>query len=88
MLGALLLLALLGLPGGLVAAQSPAPDGSGGAGASPSATDGVIGSGDPRSEGEGPGLVGSPEVIALGVVGLGLLAAGATALYVRLTRDD
>ena len=28
----------------------------------------VIGSGDSRSDGEGPGLVGSPLVIAMGVV--------------------
>lgn len=28
----------------------------------------IVGVGDPRSEGEGPGLVGSPIVIALGVI--------------------
>ncbi len=85
-----LLLAAPGLaPGvGPVAAQSPGPAASPAPEASPSATDAVIGSGDPRSEGEGPGLVGSPALIALGVIGLGLLAAGGTMLYVRLTRDE
>jgi hypothetical protein len=41
---------------------------------------------DPRAEGEGPGLVGDP-LLALGfVLVLGLLAAAAAALFVRLTR--
>jgi hypothetical protein len=41
--------------------------------------------GDPRSSGQGPGLVGDP-LLAIGiVVGIGLLALGATLLYVRLT---
>jgi hypothetical protein len=54
---------------------------------SPSPSAGVIGSGDPRSEGEGAGLVGDPLLVALGVVALGALASGGTLLYVRLTRD-
>lgn len=41
---------------------------------------------DPRAEGEGPGVVGSPLLVALAVIGAGLLAAAATALYVRLSR--
>jgi hypothetical protein len=41
--------------------------------------------GDTRSSGEGPGLVGSPALAIGGVVVLGLLAVGATLLYVRLT---
>jgi hypothetical protein len=41
--------------------------------------------GDPRSSGQGPGLVGDP-LFAIGiVVGIGLLALGATLLYVRMT---
>jgi hypothetical protein len=45
----------------------------------------TIAGGDPRSAGEGPGLVGTP-VVAIGIVfGLGLLAAGVTLAYVRLT---
>jgi hypothetical protein len=44
--------------------------------------------GDPRSEGEGPGLVGSPLLILLGVVVLGMVTAGATILIVRLTQRD
>jgi len=41
---------------------------------------------DPRGGGSGPGLVGAPFLVALAVVGLGVAAAGATALYVRLAR--
>ena len=41
--------------------------------------------GDPRSSGQGPGLVGDP-LLAIGlVVGIGLLTLGATLLYVRAT---
>ena len=41
--------------------------------------------GDPRSSGQGPGLVGDP-LLAIGiVVAIGLLALGATLLYVRMT---
>lgn len=55
------------------------------AAASPDATAGPGGGGDPRSVGEGPGLVGDP-LFALGlVVAIGLVAAGLTALYVRAT---
>jgi hypothetical protein len=52
-----------------VAAASPEPSAPGG---------------DTRSPGEGPGLVGAPFLAILAVVGLGLLAAGATLLYLRL----
>jgi hypothetical protein len=44
----------------------------------------VIDTGDPRSNGQGPGLVGSPFAIAIGVVLLGLIAAAGTLLYVRV----
>jgi hypothetical protein len=47
----------------------------------------VVGSGDTRSEGEGAGLVGAPVLIALGVVGVGLVMAGGTLVYLRLSRD-
>lgn len=47
----------------------------------------VVGSGDTRSEGEGAGLVGAPVLIALGVVGVGLLMAAGTLVYLRLSRD-
>lgn len=40
---------------------------------------------DPRAEGEGPGVVGSPLLVALAVVALGLAAAGIAAVYVRLS---
>jgi hypothetical protein len=52
--------------------------------ASPSPTTAV--GGDPRSSGQGPGLVGEP-LMAIGlVIGLGLLAAVVTLAYVRLSR--
>jgi hypothetical protein len=40
---------------------------------------------DPRSAGEGPGIVGAPALAILSVVGIGLLAVIATLIYVRLT---
>jgi hypothetical protein len=43
------------------------------------------GEGDPRSAGEGPGLVGTPLLAIGAVVGLGLLAVLATLAYVQLT---
>lgn len=48
----------------------------------------IIDPGDPRSEGEGAGLVGEPFLIALGIVALGALASGVTLVYLRLTRDE
>lgn len=51
--------------------------------AEPASTPGT--GGDPRSPGEGPGLVGDPG-FAIGVVVLvGLLSVGLTLAYVRLT---
>jgi hypothetical protein len=47
----------------------------------------VVGSGDTRSEGEGAGLVGAPVLIALGVIGVGLVMAAGTLVYLRLSRD-
>lgn len=44
----------------------------------------VVGSGDSRSDGEGPGLVGSPVAIAVGVIVLGVLTALGTVVVVRL----
>jgi hypothetical protein len=67
------LLALALLPL-VVAAASPEPP--------------VISPGDPRSEGEGPGLVGDPLLVLMGVVLLGALASGITLLVLRLTRED
>jgi hypothetical protein len=51
--------------------------------ASPEATAGT--GGDPRSSGQGPGLVGDPLTAILLVLAIGLGAAVATAVYVRLT---
>ena len=63
---------LIGLPP--VQAQSPSPP--------------IVGSGDPRSEGEGAGLVGAPFLVAFGVIALGVAASGITVLLVRLRRED
>jgi hypothetical protein len=51
--------------------------------ASPSPT--VAPGGDPRSSGQGPGLVGDPLFALVAVLGIGLLAALATFAYVRFT---
>lgn len=42
--------------------------------------------GDPRSDGQGPGLIGTPGLAIIGVVAIGLIAVLITAVYVRLTR--
>jgi len=65
-------LALAAIAAPAVLGQSPAPYQPGG---------------DTRSSGQGPGLVGSPVLVAAGVVVIGVGAAAATVLYVRLTRD-
>ena len=62
--------AVLGAMTGAALAASPAPSAAGG---------------DPRSSGQGPGLVGEPLVAIALVVALGLVAAVATIGYVRLT---
>jgi hypothetical protein len=41
--------------------------------------------GDPRSSGQGPGLVGDPLFALLAVVAIGVGSVAATLLYVRLT---
>jgi hypothetical protein len=41
--------------------------------------------GDPRSNGQGPGLVGTPGLALLGVLAIAVLAVVATTAYVRLT---
>jgi hypothetical protein len=64
--------------GAWVGAASPEPE----------PTTGIIGSGDPRSNGQGPGLVGSPFEILGGVILLGLVTAGGTLLFLRVTRED
>ena len=45
-------------------------------------TEPIIG-GDPRSDGQGPGIVGSPLGVLAGVIGLGLITAGVTIVVVR-----
>lgn len=51
--------------------------------ASPSPSGGI--GGDPRSSGEGPGLVGDPAFALLAVIAIGLGALVLTLVYVRLT---
>ena len=68
---ALVLHALLWLTlSGPVVAQTPDPTSAGG---------------DPRSSGEGPGLVGDPGFAILGVALVAAIAVGGTLAYVRLT---
>jgi len=43
--------------------------------------------GDPRSSGQGPGLVGDPGIAILLVIAIGLGSVIATLVYVRLTAD-
>ena len=50
-----------------------------------SATPSEATGGDPRSNGQGPGLVGTPGLAIIGVVVIGLAAVVATTIYVRLT---
>ncbi len=50
--------------------------------ASPSPAPGAA---DPRSSGQGPGLVGDPLFALVAVVAIGLLSVGATLAWVRLT---
>jgi len=45
----------------------------------------AAGGGDPRSNGQGPGLVGTPGLAILGVAAIGIVAIVATTIYVRLT---
>jgi hypothetical protein len=56
---------------GTVVAASPSPSGT-------------IG-GDPRSSGQGPGLVGDPATAILLVLGIGLVTVVVTLLYVKAT---
>jgi hypothetical protein len=51
--------------------------------ASPSPAGGT--GGDPRSSGQGPGLVGDPAFALLAVVAIGIGSVVATLVYVRLT---
>jgi hypothetical protein len=43
--------------------------------------------GDPRSSGQGPGLVGDPAYALLVVFAIGLVSVVATLVYVRLTAN-
>jgi hypothetical protein len=47
----------------------------------------IVAPGDTRSEGEGAGFVGSPLLVALGVVLLGAGTAALTIIYLRLRSD-
>jgi hypothetical protein len=70
----------------LISPVAPAIGGPGPvAAASPDASPAPAGGGDPRSVGEGPGLVGNPLLAVALVAGIGIVAAGLTALYVRAT---
>ena len=51
-------------------------------GASPTPTPGI---GDPRSSGQGPGLVGDPLTAVLVVAAIAVVTVGITLAYVRMT---
>lgn len=80
LLGCLVLVAPVAAQQGGEGPAGPAPTE-----AAPSARSPVLGTGDSRSEGEGPGLVGSPVAIAVGVVLVGVLTAAGTLIVLRLT---
>jgi len=48
----------------------------------------IVLTGDPRSDGAGPGIVGSPLAILLGVIALGLATVAITLVLSRLSRRD
>ncbi len=68
--------AALAIPGWLAAAATALAE-------SPSPTTAAVG--DPRSSGQGPGLVGDPLLAILVVLAIALVSLGATLLYVRAT---
>jgi hypothetical protein len=45
----------------------------------------AVGAGDPRSNGQGPGLVGTPGLAIVGVLAIAVVAILATTIYVRMT---
>jgi hypothetical protein len=77
--------AVVGLLAPAAAALVPGIDGlvATALGASPEATPEP--GGDPRSNGQGPGLVGAPGLAILGVATIAILAIVVTTVYVRLT---
>jgi len=70
-------IAAVGLAAGLLVAVPGAV-----LGAVPSPTPGI---GDPRSSGQGPGLVGDPLTAVLVVVAIAVVTVGITLAYVRMT---
>ena len=54
--------------------------------ASPAAS--AAAGGDPRSAGQGPGLVGDPAFAVVAVIAIGLAAVVLTLAYLRLTAPD
>jgi hypothetical protein len=54
--------------------------------AEPGSTPSIVAGGDPRSEGTGPGLVGSPLLVLGAVIALGVATALVTVVLARMTR--
>jgi hypothetical protein len=84
------LLVLLSTTAVLAQVGSPTGEVSAGASATAPATaspsvGGVIETGDPRSEGEGPGLVGEPLLVLAGIVLVGLATVIVTIVIARTT---
>jgi hypothetical protein len=55
------------------------------AGSAVAASPSPVTGGDPRSSGQGPGLVGDPAFAILVVVGIGVVTLVATLAYIRVT---
>jgi hypothetical protein len=86
---------LVGLSTTVVVSQVGSPTAEAAAGTSatalPSASPPVgvvIETGDPRSEGQGPGLVGEPLLVLGGIVLIGLATVIATVVIARATERD
>jgi hypothetical protein len=73
----------LGLTGVVAAALAAWLLSAGAALAASPSPDTIVG--DPRSSGQGPGLVGDPLFALLAVVAIGVASVVATLIYVRLT---
>jgi hypothetical protein len=66
-----------------VSALAPAPTPAAASTGSPAA--GAIDTGDPRSDGQGPGLVGEPLLVLVGIVVIGVATVVSTVAIARLT---
>jgi hypothetical protein len=80
---------LVGLSGTATFAQYAAPtippSGSSAVAPGPSAVAGAIEAGDPRSNGQGPGLVGEPLLVLVGIVLIAVATVAVTIVVAKAT---